>query len=50
MTINKEKLLAELRQAGIKHTAENIIRIAKTPVGKIVFLETGDDRSGLTHI
>jgi hypothetical protein len=43
-------LIAELQQAGIKHTPENIIAIAKTPDGKIVFLETGNSTSGMQHI
>ena len=35
-------LIAELQQAGIRHTPENIIWITKLPNGKIVFLETGN--------
>ncbi|MDF0554996.1 hypothetical protein [Kamptonema sp. UHCC 0994] len=46
----KAALIAELRQIGIKHTPENILRIAKLPDGKIVFLELGDNESGLQHI
>ncbi|MDF0551570.1 hypothetical protein [Kamptonema sp. UHCC 0994] len=43
-------LIAELRQNGIKHNPQNIIRIAKTAEGKIIFLETGNATSGLQHI
>lgn len=43
-------LIAELRQAGIKHSPEQIVRIARTPDGKIVFLETGNLDAGLEHI
>lgn len=43
-------LILELQQAGVKHSPEKIVRIAKTPDGKIVFLETGDEKSGLQHI
>jgi len=46
----KASLTAELKQAGIKHTPETILQIAKLPDGKIVFLEIGDSRSGLQHI
>jgi hypothetical protein len=46
----KAALIAELQQAGIKHTPEKIERITKTPDGKIVFLEDGDLNSGLVHI
>ena len=49
-TEEKAALIAELKQAGIKHTPEKILQIAKLPDGKIVFLETGDSRSGLQHI
>ncbi len=44
------ELLAELQRLGIKHTPENLVRIARRRDGTIVFLETGDDRAGLQHI
>lgn len=52
MPNNEEKnnLIAELKKRGVKHTPENIIKIAQKSDGKIVFLETGDESSGLTHI
>ncbi|CBN57529.1 MULTISPECIES: hypothetical protein [Kamptonema] len=53
MTTNeseKSALIAELQEAGIKHTPEHIIRIARQADGKIVFLETGDKQRGLEHI
>jgi filamentous hemagglutinin len=49
----KENLIAELQQLGIKHTPEAIVRITKTSQDKIIFLERGkggDNGSGLTHI
>jgi len=46
----KASLIAELQEAGIKHTPEKILRIAKTVDGQIVFLEEGNARSGLKHI
>jgi hypothetical protein len=45
-----DALIDELRQAGIKHTPENILRIAKLPDGKIVFLEVGNLKGDLRHI
>jgi filamentous hemagglutinin len=46
----KNTLINELSEQGVKHTPENIIDIAKTPEGKIVFLETGNNSAGLQHI
>ncbi|BAY80087.1 hypothetical protein NIES25_65750 (plasmid) [Nostoc linckia NIES-25] len=53
MNDEKAALLAELCQAGIKHSPEKIVRIAKQSDGKIVFLEKGKPGkrgSGLSHI
>ena len=50
---DKVALVAELKQIGVKHTPENILRIGKLSDGKIVFLEEGkggDTGSGLKHI
>lgn len=35
---------------GIKFTPENIVQVAKTGDGNIVFLETGNSKAGLQHI
>jgi len=48
--VKKKALISELSEQGIKHTPENIIDIAKTSEGKIVFLETGNNSAGLQHI
>jgi len=48
--IEKAALIAELQLAGIKHTPEKIVRIAKTRDNKIVFLEEGNASCGLEHI
>jgi len=51
--VTKAALIAELQAAGIKHTPEEIVFIAKTSLGKIIFLEmgkAGERGSGLTHI
>ncbi|MFW5444481.1 MAG: hypothetical protein ACKE51_09275, partial [Methylococcaceae bacterium] len=46
----KNELLGELSNQGIKHTPENVIDIAKTQEGRIVFLEAGNNSAGLKHI
>ncbi|WP_245927563.1 hypothetical protein [Aphanothece hegewaldii] len=43
-------LLSELRQLGIKHNQDQILKIAKKLDGTIIFLETGTSLSGLQHI
>ncbi len=48
--VNKAGLIAELSKLGIKHTPEQIVKIAKQSDGKIVFLEEGNRDSGLQHI
>ncbi|WP_247686283.1 WXG100 family type VII secretion target [Micromonospora sp. C31] len=46
----RQELLAELSQQGVKHNPEEIVAIGRDPNGRIVFLETGNGRAGLTHI
>jgi hypothetical protein len=48
--VDREALIAELQNAGVKHNADDILRIAKKPDGTIVFLERGNLKSGLQHI
>ncbi|MEH2281438.1 MAG: hypothetical protein V7K90_08850 [Nostoc sp.] len=43
-------LLAALLDAGIKHSPEKIVRIAKQTDGKIIFLQEGNAEAGLQHI
>lgn len=43
-------LITEIEQAGIKYSRDRILRIGKDANNKIVFLETGNGRSGLQHI
>jgi hypothetical protein len=45
-----QRLLNELSQQGVKHTSEDILRIAELPDGRIAFLELGNPKSGLAHI
>lgn len=46
----KSSLLKEMTAQGIKYSPENIVQVSKNSSGKIVFLETGNDRAGLNHI
>ncbi|MGB3642812.1 MAG: hypothetical protein WBA39_35300 [Rivularia sp. (in: cyanobacteria)] len=48
--LQKIALIKELQEAGIKHTPEQIVRIAKQENGKIIFLEEGNTQAGLQHI
>ena len=48
--MDREALIAELQKAGVKHNADDILRIAKKPDGTLVFLERGNLKSGLQHI
>ncbi len=45
-----QELLQELQAQGIKHNPAEIIRIARTADGNIVFLEKGTTKAGLQHI
>jgi hypothetical protein len=48
-TASRAELLRELAAQGIKHTPENVMAIERIG-GRIVFLEAGNARAGLTHI
>lgn len=48
--VEREELIAQLWVDGVKHNPDDILRIARLPDGKIVFLEIGNDRSGWQHI
>lgn len=43
-------LIQELLSKGIKVSPEKVVLIARDPQGKIIWMETGDDASGLAHI
>lgn len=46
-----EDLIAELERKNVKHSPDHqIVRIARLPDGRIVFLEQGNARAGLRHI
>ncbi|WP_199313149.1 hypothetical protein [Microcoleus sp. FACHB-672] len=48
--MDRDALIAELQAAGVRHNPDEILQIAKKLDGSIVFLETGNDRSGWQHI
>lgn len=47
---SRESLLRELLKNGVKHTPEDVARVAKDATGKVVSLENGTAQSGLKHI
>ena len=47
---NRDKLIGELKKAGINHNPYDIIDIRKTVEGKIVFLEKGNSKAGFKHV
>ena len=47
---DSEQLIQQLEQRHEKITRENIMRIEQLPSGKIVWLETGNERAGFEHI
>jgi hypothetical protein len=48
--VERKELIAQLRAEGVKHNPDDILRIARLPDGKIVFLERGNSNSGWQHI
>lgn len=44
------RLIGRLAAAGVKHNADDIVRIAANAEGKVVFLEKGSLKAGLQHI
>ena len=47
---DSEQLIQQLEQRHEKITRKNIMRIEQLPSGKIVWLETGNERAGFEHI
>ena len=43
-------LMRELAESGEKYTVDDVISILKTPDGKLMWLEKGNNSSGLEHI
>lgn len=43
-------LIAEVQKNGDKISPDDVVMITKDPNGKIVWMETGNSRSGLEHI
>ncbi|MDR3259844.1 MAG: hypothetical protein LBT51_09590 [Fusobacteriaceae bacterium] len=40
----------ELAKSGSKYSPKDVVMVTKTPEGKLLWLETGNDTSGLKHI
>jgi hypothetical protein len=49
-TLKPPELMDELARSGVKYTPEDVLMVVKTPDGKLMWLEQGNDSTGLTHI
>ncbi|WP_218846922.1 hypothetical protein [Psychromicrobium silvestre] len=49
-TAEQANLMSELEAQGVKFNAEKIVNIFRDPHGKVIFLEEGNNASGLQHI
>ena len=49
-TLENDPLIKDIINSGAKISVENVVFTARDKSGQIVWLETGDDRSGLEHI
>lgn len=45
-----EQLMKELAESGVKYNPDDVIMLAKTKDGKLLWLETGNEKTGLRHI
>lgn len=45
-----QTLVAELKANGVNFTSENVLKIEKLADGRIVWLESGNEKAGLAHI
>ncbi len=43
-------LMEELAQSGVKYTPEDVLMVTKNSDGDLLWLETGNEDAGLTHI
>jgi hypothetical protein len=48
--LKPKRLTEELANSGVKYNPENVVAVAKTKDGKLVWLEKGDIMAGLIHI
>ncbi|WP_290850740.1 PKD domain-containing protein [Eubacterium sp. LMAG:50] len=46
----KSRLLNELENSGVKYNPDNVVRVMKNSEGKLMWLENGNSKAGLTHI
>ncbi len=47
---SKTNLLDELASSGVKYNPDDVITVIKNPDGKLMWLEEGNSKAGLTHI
>ncbi len=47
---NLKALIAEVIDSGEKISPENVLMITREPGGKIIWMETGNNKAGLMHI
>ncbi len=48
--VQRQALIAEVRAAGHRISPTEVVQIARAPDGRVVWLERGDEHSGLSHI
>lgn len=42
--------MAELANSGVKYNADKVVAVVKNSDGKLMWLEEGNEKSGLNHI
>lgn len=42
--------MRELADSGVKYNVDDVVMVTKTPEGKLLWLEKGNDSAGLKHI
>jgi len=48
--LTPQNLMNELANSGVKYNPNDVIMVTKTPDGKLVWLEKGNNKSGFMHI
>jgi hypothetical protein len=49
-TAERRALVAELDASGVKYDPDQLLAVFRTADGRVVWLETGDEQRGLTHV
>ncbi len=50
VNLKPQALMDELAESGVKYNPDDVVMITKTPGGKLLWLESGNEASGLKHI